>query len=125
MNAIVVSSREARKAICKRSTLLPSPTEGIAMNIRTRTNDAKSGAAPDSDEESSCLSRRNMILGGAAVVAAISLQKNGLASTPLSTTGRPSTNNKEKDDNMNLTTEVPEPCSNEHPTSFTVIAARK
>src|SRR5882757_10848393 len=108
MNAIVVSSREARKAICKRSTSLPSPTEGIAMNIRMRTNDAKSGVAPDSCEESSCLSRRNMILSGAAAAAAISLQKNGLASTPLSTTDQPSTNNKEKVDNMNLTAEVPE-----------------
>jgi hypothetical protein len=32
--------------------------------------------SPDPDEGSSCLSRRNMILGGAAVVAAISLPKN-------------------------------------------------
>src|ERR1700733_1916534 len=94
------------------------------MNIRTRTNDAKSGVAPDSDEESSCLSRRNMILGGAAVVAAISLQKNGLASTPLSTTDQPSTNNKEKDDNMNLTAEVPKTGPTFDPTSFTVVPAR-
>jgi acyl dehydratase len=94
------------------------------MNIPTRTNAAKSGVAPDSDEESSCLSRRNMILGGAAVVAAISLQKNGLASTPLSTTDQPSTNNKEKDDNMNLTAEVPETAQTFDPTSFTVVPAR-
>ena len=49
--------------------------------------------SPDSDEGSSCLSRRNMILGGAAVVAAISRPKNSLASTPLSTTDQTSKNN--------------------------------
>jgi acyl dehydratase len=65
-----------------------------------------------------------MILSGAAVVAAISLQKNGLASTPLSTTDQPSTNNKEKVDNMNLTAEVPETAQTFDPTSFTVVPAR-
>ena len=59
------------------------------MNIPTQTNDAESGISPDSDEGLSCLSRRNMILGGAAVVAAISLPKNSLASMPLSTTDQP------------------------------------
>jgi hypothetical protein len=33
---------------------------------------------PDSDGGSSCLSRRNMSLGGASIVAAISLPKNSL-----------------------------------------------
>jgi hypothetical protein len=56
------------------------------MNIPRQTNDARSGISPDSDEGSGCLSRRNMILGGAAVVAAMSLPKNSVASTPLSTT---------------------------------------
>jgi hypothetical protein len=41
------------------------------MNMPTQTNDAESGIFRESDEGSSCLSRRNMILGGAAVVAAI------------------------------------------------------
>jgi acyl dehydratase len=94
------------------------------MNIRTRTNDAKSGVAPDSDEESSCLSRRNVILGGAAVVATISLPKNDLASTPRSTTNHPSTNNKGKDDNMNLTTEIPEAAQTFDTSNFTVVPAR-
>ena len=49
--------------------------------------------SPHSDEVSSWLSRRNMTLGGAAIVAAISLPKNSLASTPLSTTDQPSKNN--------------------------------
>jgi acyl dehydratase len=94
------------------------------MNIRTRTNDAKSGVAPDSDEESSCLSRRNVILGGAAVVATISLPKNDLASTPRSTANHPSTNNKGKDDNMNLTTEIPEAAQTFDTSNFTVVPAR-
>jgi len=63
------------------------------MNIPTQTNDAGSVISPDTDEGSSCLSRRNMILGAAAVVAAMSLPKNSLASTPLSTTDQPSKNN--------------------------------
>jgi len=46
------------------------------MNIPRQTNDARSTKSLDSDEESSCLSRRNMILCGAAVVAAMSLPKN-------------------------------------------------
>ncbi len=66
------------------------------MNIRTQTNDADSGISPDSDEGPACLSRRNVILGGAAVVAAISLPKNSLASTPLSRTDQPSMNNNGK-----------------------------
>ena len=70
--------------------------------------DSESGISPDSNQGSSCLSRRNMILGGAAVVAAISLPKNGSASTPLSTTGQLSKNNDGKDDSMNSTTEIPE-----------------
>ena len=57
---------------------------------------AGSGISPDSDEGSSCLSRRNMILGSAAVVAAMSLPKNSLASTPLSTTDQPSKNKMER-----------------------------
>ncbi len=59
------------------------------MNIPTQRNDAGSGISADSDEGSSCLSRRNMILRGAAAVAAISLPRNSLASTPLSTTDQP------------------------------------
>jgi hypothetical protein len=70
--------------------------------------DAESAISPDSDEGSSCLSRRNMILGGATVVVAMSLPKNGSASTPLSMTGQLSKNNDGKDDNMNSTTEIPE-----------------
>jgi acyl dehydratase len=98
--------------------------EEIAMTLPTQTNDAISGVAPDSDEESSCLSRRNMILGGAAVVAAIGLPKNGLASTPLSMRGQPSTNNNEKDDNMNLTTEIPGTAQTFDPSNFCVVPAR-
>jgi len=59
------------------------------MNIPTHTDNAESGIFPDSNEGSSCLSRRNMILRGAAAVAAISLPRNSLASTPLSTTDQP------------------------------------
>ena len=71
------------------------------MNIPTQTNDAESGISPDADEGSSCLSRRDMILGGVAVVAAISLPKNSLASTPLSTANQPSNSNA-KDDTSSL-----------------------
>jgi hypothetical protein len=73
-----------------------------------QTTDAELGISPDSDEGSSRLSRRNMILGGATVVVAMSLPKNGSASTPLSMTGQLSKNNDGKDDNMNSTTEIPE-----------------
>src|SRR6266851_969866 len=111
-------------AICKPSASLPRATEEIAMNIPTQTNDAESGISPDSDERSSCLSRRNMILLGAAVVAAISLPKNSLASTPLSTTDQPSKNNDGKDDNMNSTTDIPETPHTFDPRTFTVVPAR-
>jgi acyl dehydratase len=93
------------------------------MNIRTQTNDAESGISPDSDEGSSCLSRRNMILGGAAVVAAISLPKNSLASTPLSRTDQPSKNNG-KDDNVSSTADIPETAQTFDPSNFTVVPAR-
>ena len=91
------------------------------MNIPRQTNVAESGISPDSDEGSSCLSRRNMILGGAAVVAAISLPKNSLASTPLSTTDQLS---KNEDDNMNSTTDLPETAHTFDSSSFTVVPAR-
>ncbi len=94
------------------------------MNIPTQTNDAEPGISPDFDEGSSCLSRRNMILGGAAAVAAISLPKNSLASTPLSRTDRPSKNNDEKDDNMNSTTDIQETAHTFDPSNFTVVPAR-
>jgi len=91
------------------------------MNIPTQTTDAESGISPPSDKGSSCLSRRNMILGGAAVVATISLPKNSLVSTPLSTTDQPS---KNEDDNMNSTTDIPETAHTFDPSSFTVVPAR-
>src|ERR1700688_3419320 len=94
------------------------------MNMATHTDDAESGISPDSNEGSSCLSRRNMILRGAAVVAAISLPKNSLASTPLSTTDQPSKNNDGKDDNMNSTTDIPETAHTFDPRTFTVVPAR-
>ena len=94
------------------------------MNIPTQTNDAESGISPDSDEGSSCLSRRNMILGGVAVVAAISMPKNSLASTPLSTAHQPSKNINGKDDNMNSTSDIPEAAQNFDPSNFTVAPAR-
>lgn len=78
------------------------------MNIATQTNDVEARISPDSDEGSSCLSRRNVILDAAAVAAIISLPKNGLASTSLSMTNQPSKNNRGKDDNMNSTTDIPE-----------------
>ena len=78
----------------------------------------------DSDDGSSCLSRRSMILGGASVVAATSLPKNSLASTPLSTTGQPSKNNDGRDDNMNSTTDIPETAHTFDPSNFTVVPAR-
>jgi hypothetical protein len=94
------------------------------MNISTQTNDAESGIPPDSDHGSSCLSRRYMILGGAAVVAAISLPKNSLASTPLSRTGQPSKNNNGKDHNVNSIGDIPETAQTFDPSSFTVVLAR-
>src|SRR5258708_22612652 len=65
-----------------------------------------------------------MILGGAAVVAAISLPKNGSASTPLSTIDQRSKNNNGKDDSMNSTTEIPETAQAFDPKSFTVVPTR-
>jgi acyl dehydratase len=94
------------------------------MNIPTQTNDTDSGISPNSDEGSSRLSRRNVILGAAAVVAAISLPKNSLASTPLSTTDQPSKNNDGKDDNMNSTSDIPETAQTFDPSNFTVVPAR-
>ena len=88
VRVVLVASRKARKA--------------------TQTNDPESGIAPDTDEGSSRLSRRNVIIGGVAVVAAINLPKNSLASTPLSTADQPSENNNGEDDNMNSTTDIPE-----------------
>jgi acyl dehydratase len=80
--------------------------------------------SPDSDDGSSCLTRRSMILGGASVVAVISLPKSNLASTPLSTTGQPSKNNDGNDDNMNSTTDIPETAHTFDPSKFTVVPAR-
>jgi acyl dehydratase len=103
---------------------LPNATEEIALNIPTQTDDAESPIFPDSNERSSCLSRRNMILRGAAVVAAIGLPKNSLASTPPSTTEQPSKNANGKDYSMNSTTEVPETAQAFDPRTFTVVPAR-
>jgi MaoC like domain len=94
------------------------------MNMPTQTSDAGSAISHDSDEGSSCSSRRNMILGAAAAVAAMSLPKNSLASTPLSTTGQPSKNNNGEDDNMNSTTGIPETAHTFDPSNFTVVPAR-
>jgi hypothetical protein len=81
--------------------------------------------SPDSDDEgSSYLSRRNMILAGASVVVAISLPKNSLASTPLSTTDQPSKNNDGNDNNMNSTTDTRETAHTFDPINFTVVPAR-
>jgi acyl dehydratase len=90
------------------------------MNIPRQTNDTRSGISPDSDEGLSCISRRNVILGGAAVVAAMSLPNNSLAST----TGQPSKNNNGKDDNMNSSTDIPETEHTFDPSNFTVVPAR-
>jgi acyl dehydratase len=94
------------------------------MNIPTQTKDVKSRIFPDSDEGSSCLSRRNVILRAAAVVAAISLPRNTLASTPLSMKDQPLKNNNGKDDNMNSTPDIPGAAQTFDPTSFTVVSAR-
>jgi acyl dehydratase len=94
------------------------------MNIPTQTNNAESGLSFHSDEGSSCVSRRNMILGGAAVLAAICLPKNSLAPTPLSRADQPPKNNNGKDDNMNSTTGIPETAQTFDPANFTVVPAR-
>jgi acyl dehydratase len=94
------------------------------MSIPTQANDAESGISLHSDEGSSCLSRRNMILGGAAVVAAISLPKNSLASTPFSTTNQPSKNNNGKDDELNSTANIPDTTESFDPSNFTVVPTR-
>ena len=65
-----------------------------------------------------------MILGGAAGVAATSLPKNSLASTPLSTTGQPSRNNDGNDDNMNSTTDILETAHTFDFSNFTIVPAR-
>jgi acyl dehydratase len=93
------------------------------MNIPTQPNDAGSGISHDSDKGSSCLARRKMILGSAAVVAGMSLAKKSLASTPLSTPDQPSKNSYGKD-NMNSTTDIPETAHTFDPSSFTVVPAR-
>jgi acyl dehydratase len=90
------------------------------MNMPTQTNDAGSGISPDSDEGSSCLSRRKMILGGAAVVAAMSLPKNSLATTP----DQPSKDDNGKDDNLNSTTVIAEDARTFDPSNFTIVPAR-
>jgi hypothetical protein len=94
------------------------------MNIPTQTNDVESRIPSDSEEGLSYLSRRNVIFGAAAVVATLSLPKNGLASTPLSMTDQPSKNNHGKDDRMNSTTDMPETAQTFDPTNFTVVSAR-
>jgi|SRR5277367_2368485 len=95
------------------------------MNMPMHTDDAESGISPDSNEGSSCLSRRNMILRGAAVAAATSLPRNSFASSPLSTIDQPSKNNNgKKDDSMNSTTKIPETGQAFDPKSFTVVPAR-
>jgi acyl dehydratase len=94
------------------------------MNIPTQTHDAESDMFLDSSQGSSCLSRRNMILRGAAVVAAISLPKNSLSSIPPSTTDQPSKNSTGKDNNMNSITDVSETAQAFDPRSFTVVPAR-
>jgi hypothetical protein len=94
------------------------------MNISPQKNDAESGISPDPDEGSSCLSRRNLILGSAAVVAAISLPKNNWASTPNSRTDQPSKNNNREDDNVNSAADLPETAQTFDPSNFTVVPAR-
>jgi len=94
------------------------------MNIPTQTNDAESGLSLHSGERSSCVSRRNMIFGGAAILATINLPKNSLASTPLSTTDQPSKDNNRKDDNVNSTADIPETTESFDPSNFTVVPSR-
>ena len=76
------------------------------------------------DDGSMRLSRRNMILGGAAAAAAISLPRNGVASPPLSTTGQASSTNSGKDDSMNSTTGTPGTADTFDPNNFRVVPAR-
>ena len=94
------------------------------MNMSTQTNDAESGVSAHSDEGSSRLSRRNVIFGGAAAVAAISLPKDSLASTPLSRAEQSSKNNNGKDDNVNSTADVAETAQTFDADNFTVVPAR-
>jgi acyl dehydratase len=94
------------------------------MNIPTQANDAESDISLHSDGGSSCLSRRNMIRGGVAAVAAIRLPKNSWASTPHSTTDQPSKNNNGKDDDLNSTAAIPESTKSFDPSNFTVVPAR-
>ena len=94
------------------------------MNIPTQANDAESGVSLYSDGGSSCLSRRNMIRGGVAAVAAISLPKNSLASTPHSTTDQPSKSNNGKDEDLNSIAAIPETTESFDPSNFTVVPAR-
>jgi acyl dehydratase len=98
--------------------------EEIAMKIATQTNDAESGISRVTDEGSSCLTRRNMILGAAAVVAAASLPTKSLALTPLSTADQTLKNNNGKDGNMNSTTDILETAQTFDPTNFTVVPVR-
>jgi acyl dehydratase len=84
----------------------------------------KSGISSDPDEGSGWLSRRNLILGGAAVVASISLPKNSLASTTFSTIDQPLKNNDGKDNNMKSKTDIPETAQTFDPSNFTVVPAR-
>jgi hypothetical protein len=94
------------------------------MNIPTQTNDAESGISPHSDDGSRRVSRRNLIFGGAAAVAAISLPKDSLASTPLSRAEQSSKNNNGKDDNVNSTADVAETAQTFDADNFTVVPAR-
>jgi acyl dehydratase len=96
----------------------------IAMNMPMQTKATESGISPDPDDGSSCLSRRNMILGSAAVLVAISPSKNSLASAPLSMTDQPSRKNNEKDDYMKSITDIPEDAPTFDPSKFTVVPAR-
>jgi acyl dehydratase len=94
------------------------------MNISAQTNDTHSSRSPHSDEGLSCLSRRSVILGAAAVIATVSLPEKGLASTPIAAAGKPSKGNHEKDDDMNGTTDLPETAPTFDPANFTVVSAR-
>src|ERR1700722_8065106 len=108
---------------CKHSASRSSATRDCAMNIPTRTNDAESAVSSDCNQGSSCLSRRNMIVRGAAVVAAISLPKNRLALTPLSATDQPPKNDNRKDASMD-SIEAQENALAFDSRNFTVVPAR-
>jgi acyl dehydratase len=95
------------------------------MKIPTQTNDAEAVMSPGADKKSNFLSRRNVIFGGAAVVAAISLPKNSLASKPVPTIDQSSKNNNGKNDDMNSTTDIPDTAHSFDPSNFTVVPARK